>query len=123
VVIDDFGTGYSSLSHLRRLPIDSVKIDRSLILELPHSSDAAAMTRAVVAMAHSLGISVTAEGVETAGQWEFLNQLGCEQMQGTYFSAPVAADLIPAVVSQPAGAGHRASVQTLRPWRSTTGDQ
>lgn len=121
VVIDDFGTGYASLSHLRRLPIDSVKIDRSLILDLP-SPDAAAMTRAVVAMAHSLGIAVTAEGVETAEQWEFLNQLGCEQMQGSYFSAPVAADLIPAVVGQPAGAGRRAAVQSLRPRREGGSD-
>jgi diguanylate cyclase (GGDEF)-like protein/PAS domain S-box-containing protein len=121
VVIDDFGTGYSSLSHLRRLPIDSVKIDRSLILDLP-SPDAAAMTRAVVAMAHSLGISVTAEGVETAEQWEFLNQLGCEQMQGSYFSAPIPAELIPAVITQPVAAGQRATVQTLRP-RPDSGKQ
>jgi diguanylate cyclase (GGDEF)-like protein/PAS domain S-box-containing protein len=113
VVIDDFGTGYSSLSALRRLPIDSVKIDRSLILDLP-SSDASAMTRAVVAMAHSMGIAVTAEGVETAEQWEFLNQLGCEQMQGSYFSAPLAADLIPAIVAQPAAPGRRPTVQALR---------
>ena len=122
LVIDDFGTGYSSLSHLRRLPIDSVKVDRSLILDLPHSPDAAAMTRAVVAMAHSLGISVTAEGVETAEQWEFLHQLGCEQMQGTYFSAPVAADLVPAVVRQPVAAGQRAAVQTLRARRGPNGN-
>jgi diguanylate cyclase (GGDEF)-like protein/PAS domain S-box-containing protein len=115
LVIDDFGTGYSSLSHLRRLPIDSVKIDRSLILELPHSPDASSMTRAVVAMAHSLGIAVTAEGVETAEQWEFLNQLGCEQMQGSYYSAPVTADFVPGIVRQPAAAGQRAAVQTLRP--------
>jgi EAL domain-containing protein (putative c-di-GMP-specific phosphodiesterase class I) len=115
LVIDDFGTGYSSLSHLRRLPIDSVKIDRSLILELPHSPDAAAMTRAVIAMAHSMGIAVTAEGVETAEQWEFLNQLGCEQMQGSYYSAPVAADLVPGIVRQPAAPGQRAAVRTLRP--------
>ena len=117
VVIDDFGTGYSSLSHLRRLPIDSVKIDRSLILDLPHDPDAAAMSRAVIAMAHSLGIAVTAEGVETAEQWDFLHQLGCEHMQGSYFSAPVAADLIPGVVGQPAAPGRRATVQSLRPKR------
>ncbi|MGH8701272.1 MAG: EAL domain-containing protein, partial [Burkholderiales bacterium] len=69
VVVAGFGTGYSSLSFLKRLPIDSVKIDRSLIADLPRSDDAAALTRGVVAMAHSLGLTVTAEGVETREQW------------------------------------------------------
>lgn len=121
VVIDDFGTGYSSLSFLRRLPIDSVKIDRSLILNLPRDDDAAAMTRGVVAMAHSLGIAVTAEGVETREQWEFLHQLGCEEMQGNYFSPAVAADRVPGIVRQPPAAGRRSSVQPLRPRRGENG--
>jgi diguanylate cyclase (GGDEF)-like protein/PAS domain S-box-containing protein len=116
VVIDDFGTGYSSLNFLKRLPIDCVKIDRSLILELSHSPDAAALTRAVVAMAHSLAIVVTAEGVETREQRDFLNELGCEEMQGSYFSAPVAAETLARIVGQ-AAAGRRASVQALRPRR------
>ena len=68
-------------------------------------------------MAHSMGIAVTAEGVETAEQWEFLNQLGCEQMQGSYFSAPLAADLVPGIVRQPAVAGRHPTVQALRPRR------
>lgn len=123
VVIDDFGTGYSSLSCLKRLPIDSVKIDRSLILDLPHGGDAAALTRAVVAMAHSLGIAVTAEGVETREQWEFLDQLGCEEMQGNYFSAPVPADIVASIVRQPVAAGRRASVQTLRARRGDGGTE
>jgi len=118
VVVDGFGTGYSSLSFLKRLPIDSVKIDRSLIVDLPRNNDAAALTRGVVAMAHSLGLTVTAEGVETREQWEFLHQQGCEEMQGNYFSAPVAADLVPGIVRQPAAAGRRASVQTLRSRRA-----
>ena len=63
VVIDDFGTGYSSLNHLKRLPVDAVKIDRSLTLELPRSTDAAILTRGVIAMAHSLNLAVIAEGV------------------------------------------------------------
>ncbi len=121
VVIDDFGTGYSSLNFLKRLPIDGVKIDRSLILDLPRDDDAAALTRGVVAMAHSLGIAVIAEGVETREQWEFLLGLGCEEMQGNYFSMPVEADLVAGIVRQPSGPGQRASVQPLRPRRGDGG--
>jgi diguanylate cyclase (GGDEF)-like protein/PAS domain S-box-containing protein len=118
VVVDGFGTGYSSLSFLRRLPIDSVKIDRSLIGELPSSADATALTRGVVAMAHSLGLTVIAEGVETREQWEFLREHGCEEMQGNYFSAPVAPEIVPGIVRQPVAAGARAAVQTLRARRA-----
>ena len=118
VVVDGFGTGYSSLSFLRRLPIDSVKVDRSLIGELPGNADAAALTRGVVAMAHSLGLTVIAEGVETREQLEFLREHGCEEMQGNYFSAPVAPEILPGIVRQPASAGGRAAVQTLRSRRS-----
>jgi diguanylate cyclase (GGDEF)-like protein/PAS domain S-box-containing protein len=121
LVIDDYGTGYSSLSYLKRLPIDAVKIDRSLIRELPRDADAAALSRGVVAMAHSLGISVTAEGVETREQWEFLHQLGCEEMQGNYFSPPVAPEIVASIVRQPAAMGQRASVQPLRPRRADNG--
>jgi len=123
MVIDDFGTGYSSLNHLKRLPVDCVKIDRSLIRELPHGTDAATLTRAVIAMAHSLALSVTAEGVETREQWEFLRQLGCEEMQGNYFSAPVAADIAASVIRKPPAEGKRANVQMLRPWRGDNGKE
>ena len=71
VVIDDFGTGYSSLGLLRRLPIDAVKIDRSLVVQLPQSAEAAALTRAVIAMAHSLDLQVIAESVETRRNGSF----------------------------------------------------
>jgi EAL domain-containing protein (putative c-di-GMP-specific phosphodiesterase class I) len=118
VVVDGFGTGYSSLSFLRRLPIDSVKVDRSLIGELPRSGDAAALTRGVIAMAHSLGLTVIAEGVETREQWEFLNQQGCDEMQGNYFSAPIAPEIVPGIVRQPVAAGSRAAVQALRSRRA-----
>ena len=118
VVVDGFGTGYSSLSFLRRLPIDSVKIDRSLIGELPRSADATALTRGVVAMAHSLGLMVIAEGVETREQWEFLRQQGCDEMQGNYFSAPIAPEIVPGIVRQPVPAGSRAAVQPLRSRRA-----
>ena len=121
LVIDDFGTGYSSLNALKRLPVDGVKIDRTLVLDLPRGTDAAALTRGVIAMAHSLGIAVTAEGVETREQWEFLNQLACEEMQGNYFSAPVGPEIVASIVRQPVAGGQRAIVQALRPRRSESG--
>ncbi|HKU72186.1 MAG TPA: EAL domain-containing protein [Burkholderiales bacterium] len=121
VVIDDFGTGYSSLNHLKRLPVDAVKIDRSLTLDLPRSTDAATLTRAVIAMAHSLNLAVIAEGVETRDQWEFLHQAGCEEMQGNYFSTPVPAEIAASIMRQPPQAGRRATVQSLRPLRADNG--
>jgi EAL domain-containing protein (putative c-di-GMP-specific phosphodiesterase class I) len=83
-VVDDFGTGYSSLGYLRRFPVDTVRIDRSLVAQFPHGTEAAAISRAVTGMAHSLGVEVVGEGVETHGQWEFVRELGCDGMQGNY---------------------------------------
>ena len=89
IAIDDFGTGYSSLAYLRRFPIDTLKIDRSFITDTPQDPGAVAITQAIIAMAHSLGLNVIAEGVETREQFEFLRGLQCDQMQGYYFSRPV----------------------------------
>lgn len=88
LALDDFGTGYSSLSYLRRFTIDRVKIDRSFVSELTVNSDDASLTGAIIAMAHGLRLKVVAEGVETEGQALFLQQRGCDELQGYLFGRP-----------------------------------
>lgn len=92
IAIDDFGTGYSSLSHLKRLPLDQIKIDRSFVKDLPDDKDDAAITSAIYAMATQLGFKVVAEGVETEEQEKFLKKLGCQTAQGFLYAYPVNAD-------------------------------
>ncbi|MDQ2987715.1 MAG: EAL domain-containing protein, partial [Pseudomonadota bacterium] len=87
VSIDDFGTGYSSLAYLRRFPIDTLKIDIAFIREVTTNPDDAAITRAIIGMAHHLRLHVVAEGVETAAQLAYLRRHRCDQIQGHYFSA------------------------------------
>ncbi|WP_312360079.1 EAL domain-containing protein [Stutzerimonas balearica] len=92
MAIDDFGTGYSSLSYLKRFPVDYVKVDRSFVAELEHSSEDAAIVRAIIAMVHSLELKVVAEGVETEAQLAFIRAQRCDEMQGYLISAPVPAE-------------------------------
>lgn len=89
--IDDFGTGYSSFSYLRRFPLHTLKIDRSFVRDIPGREDVAAITKAIIAMGHSLKLKVVAEGVETQPQLDYLSEIGCDEYQGYLCSAAVPA--------------------------------
>jgi len=92
ISVDHFGAGYSSLSYLRRLPVDAIKIDQPFVRDITTNPDDEAIVRAVLAMAHSLNLSVTAEGVETLEQLQLLHSLQCDEVQGYFVSRPVPAD-------------------------------
>jgi len=96
IAVDDFGTGYSSFAYLRTLPISILKIDRAFIVDVETSSSAATIAAAIINMAHALGKLVVAEGVESEGQLAFLEQAGCEQMQGFVVSRALDAAAFPA---------------------------
>jgi EAL domain-containing protein (putative c-di-GMP-specific phosphodiesterase class I) len=91
LTLDDFGTGYSSLSYLKRFPIDALKIDRSFVHDLTTDEDDAGIVTAVIGLGRNLHMRVVAEGIETRGQLEFLQEHDCAQGQGFYFSKPVSA--------------------------------
>ncbi|HEY9850268.1 MAG TPA: bifunctional diguanylate cyclase/phosphodiesterase [Leptolyngbyaceae cyanobacterium] len=89
LALDDFGTGYSSLNYLRRFPIDTLKIDRSFVREIVSNSHDAAVTNTIITLAKSLDLNITAEGVETKEQYEYIKAQGCHEIQGYYFSPPI----------------------------------
>lgn len=97
--LDDFGTGYASLALLKRLPLTALKLDRSLVRELPASAEDAAIARAVIATGHALGLSIVAEGIETEAQRAFLAALGCDSGQGWLFSRALAPDALQAFLT------------------------
>jgi EAL domain-containing protein (putative c-di-GMP-specific phosphodiesterase class I) len=108
LAIDDFGTGYSSMSLMKQFPIDTLKIDRSFVRDLPDDSEDRAIAQAIISMGRALGMTIVAEGVETSAQEAFLRAHGCDEMQGYLFSRPVPpeqlADLLrpaPLLVSPP----------------------
>ena len=89
IAIDDFGTGYSSLVYLKRLPIDTLKIDKEFIGDLTRDPDDEAITSTIITMGHSLGLNVIAEGVETEEQLMYLREQGCDEIQGFWLSPPL----------------------------------
>lgn len=111
IALDDFGTGFASLTHLRRMPIDRIKIDRSFVSNLTTSAEDLAIVRGVIDIAHSMGKVVTAEGVETREQAELLRDLGCDYLQGWYFAKAFNIERLPYLLSHlPRLAGNRDGV-------------
>jgi EAL domain-containing protein (putative c-di-GMP-specific phosphodiesterase class I) len=129
LAIDDFGTGYSSMSLMKQFPIDTIKIDRSFVRDLPDDTEDRAIAQAIISMGKALGMTIVAEGVETVEQREFLRSHGCDEMQGYLFSRPVApeqlAELLrpaPLLVSPPLqpAADNVSEKSASRPRRKTT---
>jgi EAL domain-containing protein (putative c-di-GMP-specific phosphodiesterase class I) len=100
VAVDDFGTGYSSLAYLKRFPIDVLKIDRSFVSGVGNAPEDSAILSAIVRMAHSLGMDVVAEGIETREQVSALRLLGCGRGQGYFFSRPLPAEALQTLISK-----------------------
>jgi diguanylate cyclase (GGDEF)-like protein/PAS domain S-box-containing protein len=111
IALDDFGTGYSNLSYLSRLPIHTLKIDRSFVQSAPNDGNDAEIVRAIIMLADALGLHVLAEGIETRDQLELLRRYGCQKGQGYYFERPVPADRVPALL-KPGLAGATDSTQS-----------
>lgn len=102
ISMDDFGTGYSSLSYLTRFPLNSIKVDRAFVMNLPGDKDAVAIARAIVSMSQQLGLHIVAEGIETKEQGEFLYGLGCHVGQGYFYSKPVPGETFVEMIQQEA---------------------
>jgi predicted signal transduction protein with EAL and GGDEF domain len=115
LAIDDFGTGYSSLAQLRRFPVDYLKIDRSFVIDLETEEGPGAVVKAAIAMAHSLGMAIIAEGVETVGQAEFLRNAGAEVAQGYLYGKPMPIAEFAAMLGRPAQPQPQAAYRPTHP--------
>jgi EAL domain-containing protein (putative c-di-GMP-specific phosphodiesterase class I) len=113
--MDDFGTGYSSLGYLRNFPFDGIKIDQQFIADLDGTGDARAIVQAIVALGKALGMTVTAEGVETAEQLMLLRHDACEEVQGFYMSRPLTRDGLASLIQ--GGSATTASTSPAEPAR------
>ena len=98
--MDDFGTGYSSLSYLRSFPFDKIKVDRIFISDLDTGNEHLVIVQAIISIARALGMITTAEGVETDSQLKLVEALGCDEVQGYFFSEPVTSDRIPKFMAE-----------------------
>jgi EAL domain-containing protein (putative c-di-GMP-specific phosphodiesterase class I) len=102
IAIDDFGTGYSSLSYLKQLPIHTLKIDQSFIMDVAYDRQDIAIVRSIIELGHNLGYKVVAEGVEHSMAWNMLSDLGCDAAQGFHISQPLAKDHFSSWITNPA---------------------
>ncbi len=114
--VDDFGTGYSSLSYLHRFPMSALKIDRSFVTNIGPNGENAAIVQTIVTLAHNLGMSVIAEGVETAAQLDLLRHMGCEFGQGFYFSRPVIATEAEKMIARQSASHHDTTTTSPSAW-------
>ncbi len=92
--VDDFGTGYSSLAYLKRLPVDEIKIDKSFVMDMADDASDAVIVRSTIDLAHNMGLSVVAEGIESREIWNQLSELNCNSGQGFYMSRPIPAEAL-----------------------------
>ena len=98
LALDDFGTGFSSMNYLKQFPLDRLKIDQSFVRDILTSEEDGSITKAIIQLGHSLGLKVIAEGVESERQPEFLRESGCDEPQGYYFSRPIPAEELAAML-------------------------
>jgi diguanylate cyclase (GGDEF)-like protein len=117
LALDDFGTGYSSLSYLRQFPVDIVKIDRAFVNDLSHGANGSVIVDAIIRLAHGLGMSVVAEGVETASQYEAIADLGCDCYQGYFCARPATVDHLASIMAS-RDDGQLADLKTIGMWVS-----